>query len=524
MKLRITWRSLAVGLLLAVTTAAQADLRMSETLLPVSKGALALGEWNNNFNGALAIADAHHVPLLVFYGGLSCGKCEELQRACLTDEFLAWQREHRMLMVFTTNNALGDASGFAKPLGSTGFPFIAVYWNRAGDPPQKDTASYRTFNGRDGEMLVKGGTLAGQLIGSIETVVSEYDFSSSPDISERAELLYSEPVTTSTRYDVRLFTGFDVALALAPQPVYNLVGRTKPVVKRISGKLPRGLRLAFVDGALVLSGTAKKAGSYQYEISIQQRRNGVLHAGPSIVFAFTVIAANDASQGGCAMLGRSIKATVPLMSSRDGAYALGTLEIVTSARNRAKAKFTGLASGKAVFSGAWTGIEERTAFADLSARGGRLSLELAGDGRIKAVLTLESLSAPLESPDGLKVGVGTYCGTFAGPGTATLTEDARGGSSVVSAKITSGGRVRWGVKLGNGKKLSGTAFAMLDADGGCVVPILKSSARSYVSAVLKIPPSGSQGMLGPFGEARALWGDAAYPASQHACTVNGGRQ
>ena len=109
---------------------------MSETLLPVSKGALALGEWNNNFNGALAIADAHHVPLLVFYGGLSCGKCEELQRACLTDEFLAWQREHRMLMVFTTNNALGDASGFAKPLGSTGFPFIAVYWNRAGDPPQ----------------------------------------------------------------------------------------------------------------------------------------------------------------------------------------------------------------------------------------------------------------------------------------------------------------------------------------------------------------------------------------------------
>ena len=78
MKLRIMWRSFAVGLFLAVTTAAQADLRMSETLLPVSKGALALGEWNNNFNGALAIADSCHVPLFVFYGGLSCGKCEEL--------------------------------------------------------------------------------------------------------------------------------------------------------------------------------------------------------------------------------------------------------------------------------------------------------------------------------------------------------------------------------------------------------------------------------------------------------------
>ena len=257
------WRGAVVGLLLAATTASRADLAMSATLLPVSDGVLTLGEWNGNFSGALAAANAYRVPLLVFFGGLSCGKCENLQRACLTDEFLSWQREHKMLMVYTTNNARGDASRFSKPQESSGYPFIAVYWNRDGEVPQKDTALYRTFNGRDGEMLVKGGTLAGQLIGSIETVVSEYDFSSMPDISARAEMLYSDPVTTKTRYDIRLFTGIDVSSALAPQTVYNVVGSVKPVLKRISGKLPTGVKLAYVDGAVVLSGRCSDGRSGQ---------------------------------------------------------------------------------------------------------------------------------------------------------------------------------------------------------------------------------------------------------------------
>ena len=142
-------------------------LSQTATLLPVSKGALNLGEWNSNFGGALAVADAYHVPLLVFFGGLSCGKCEDLQRACLTEEFLAWQNGHKMLMVFTTHNGNGNASGFAKPLSSSGFPYMAVYWNRGGSAPAKDSEYYRAFNGRDGEMLVKGGSLAEQLIGSI---------------------------------------------------------------------------------------------------------------------------------------------------------------------------------------------------------------------------------------------------------------------------------------------------------------------------------------------------------------------
>ena len=88
---------------------AEGGLSQTAVLLPVSKGVLTPGEWNSNFRGALAVADAYRIPLLVFFGGLSCGKCEDLQRACLTDEFLAWQNSHKMLMVFTTHNGNGDA-------------------------------------------------------------------------------------------------------------------------------------------------------------------------------------------------------------------------------------------------------------------------------------------------------------------------------------------------------------------------------------------------------------------------------
>ncbi|MBQ6008078.1 MAG: hypothetical protein IJL17_06035 [Kiritimatiellae bacterium] len=531
MRLRVTWRGAIAGLLLVVAATARA-LSMSPTLLPVSDDILTLGEWNSNFNGARAVADRYRVPLLVFYGGLSCGKCEELQRACLTDEFLAWQREHKMLMVFTTNNSHGDASGFAKPQESSGFPFIAVYWNRDGQAPQKDTELYRRFNGRDGEMLVKDGTLAGQLIGSIEAVAGAYDFSSLPDISGRAEELYSEPVTTKTHYDIRLFAGFDVSSAWAPQKVYNVVGSAKPKLKKISGTLPKGIRLALVDGALVLSGKAKKAGAYRYEFSIQQRRNDVLHAGPPIVLAFDVIAVNDASQGGCAMLGRALKATVPLFADETAGKAMkGVIELSTTARNRIKARYMGLSGRKPTFIGEWTDIVDGTAKASLAASGKKLVLEMGGNGALRAVLSDPDLSAPLTSLDGLKVGPGTFAAAFAGSFTASLAEtSAESGTGcgyLFIKKVLPSGKVQWGGMLGNGRTISGTAFAMTDAKGRGAVAVFKYTAKDYVAAALTIRPNSSEPTV-----QRAVvacegtvprWAHVVAPVSVHDCEVRGSR-
>ena len=487
-------------------------LSQTAILLPVSKEALNLGEWNSNFKGALAVADAYHVPLLVFFGGLSCGKCEDLQRACLTEEFLAWQNSHKMLMVFTTHNGNGDASGFSKPVNPNGFPYLAVYWNRSGSAPSKNSEYYRTFTGRDGEMLVKGGSLARQLIGSIGSVAGEYDFSHLPDISAKAEWLYQNPVTTRISYGIDIFVGMDAADVLAPQVVYNLKGSKKPSLKKVSGKLPSGMKLNYVDGKVVLSGKAKKAGASTYVFSIQQKRNGVLFAGPEISLAFNVASASDVSQGGCAMLDRVLKATVPLLSAGEGdRTVVGVLELSTTARNKVKAKYTNVSRAKTTFSGTWSAIGDGTARTSLAFSDKRLTLELASDGRIKAVLSDPSMSAPLESPDGLKVGVGSHAAAFAGVNAVGLSETSGGGTDggfVNIKKITAAGKVNWNGMLGNGGRVSGTAYAMHDVDGSCIVTIFKLKAKSAMTGVLRIGRGNSEGVQGevvPYEGTKVAW-------------------
>ena len=478
----------------AVLSLAAAEVRaisLSPTLLPVSDGVLTPGEWNSNFEGALAVADIYGVPLLVFYGGLSCGKCEELQRACLSDEFTAWQQGHKMLMVFTTNNSRGNASGFARPEESSGYPFIAVYWNRNGVAPEKGSDFYRAFNGRDGEMPVKGGTLASQLIGSIESVAGEYDFSAVPDISARAELLYSDPVTTRLAYDVRLFTGLDASLALPAQTVYNLKGDSKPKLKKVSGRLPNGVKLVYSDGVISLSGSAKSPGEFTYSFSIQQKRSGVLHAGPVITIAFDVAAANDASKGGCAMLGRALKATVPLFDTAEGGRrAAGTLELSTTARGKVTAKYTGLSRDKYSFSGVWAAIDSGIASAVIAPRGksASLVLELAGDGRVKVALSDSARQSALESPEGLIVCTGFDASAFAGEHSASIGNVPEDGVFLSVTKVSANGKVKWKGRLEGGQNVSGNAFAMVDGDGCCIVHTFKVATRYEVSEVLRIRP------------------------------------
>ena len=531
MKGKSLLRGAVAGTALVVAVVARA-ISMTPTLLPVSDDVLTLGEWNGNFNGALSVANEYNVPLLVFFGGLSCGKCEQLQLACMTDEFLAWQREHKMLMVFTTNNSRGNASGFSKPQESTGFPFIAVYWNRDGIVPEKDTELYSTFNGRDGEMPVKGGSLASQLIGSIEAVVGGYDFSRQLDISARAEVLYSEPVTTKTRYDIRIFTGLDASSALAPQTVYNLVGSTKPKLKTVSGKLPNGVKLKFVDGSLILSGMTRQSGSYQYEFSVQQRRNGVVHEGPPIELAFTVIAANDTSRGGCAMLGQAVKATVPLFAEEaSGKVVKGVVELVATARNKVKAKFIGLSSGKTSFIGEWTEIDGGNAKTLLKSNGGSLALSMSSDGSLSAVLSNPKLPAPLTSLDGLRVGSGSFASAFAGMFTVSLAEKSNqtgaGSGYICIKKITPAGKVQWGGVLGNGQTISGSAFAMRDSKGCGAVAVFKFASKDYVAAVLTIRPNNSepdvQRAVVACEGTISRWAHHVAPASVHDCAVRGSR-
>ena len=147
-------------------------LQLEPMLLDVSEGPIVRGQWNADYSAGREYADRYNVPLLVVYGGLSCGNCTQLQRACLTDEFLEWQNRIRPVMVYTYSSS--DALTFAKPKTDPAIPYVGIYWNRNGEKPKKGSDFYKAFTGRDGQMLETGGSLASQLIRSLDVVVAGY--------------------------------------------------------------------------------------------------------------------------------------------------------------------------------------------------------------------------------------------------------------------------------------------------------------------------------------------------------------
>lgn len=506
---------------------------LAPEILPVSTGEIKLGEWNRNFNGGLAIADAFHVPLVVFYGGLSCGKCETLQRACLTDEFLAWQNANKMVMIFTTDNLYGNASSFAKPAESDGYPFIAVYWHRAGESaPSKDSEYYKAFCGRDGQMLATGGSLASQLIRSIETVTTGYVHDPTLDeaIAEHAEMVYLTPVTTRLWYDVSAYTSIDMAATFAPQRVYNVSEAYKITLKKISGTLPAGVKLVCSEGQILLTGAAKTAGHFPYTFSIQQKRSIVTHEGPPITIDIVVHAANDVASGGNALLGSAFNATVPLFLSEAGGKALkGVLDVGHTARNRITAKYSGLPRKTIPFSGAWSLLSDGVAQAVLTARDGSvLVISLGAGGAIEATLSDPAYPEALSSGVPLFAGTGSFASAFAGSYTIGLPEsgnESAGAGYVVVKRLSANGKAQWTAGLPNGVTISGASTLTTDGEGNAVLPIFKCMTKDYVAVPVRIKPNASMGTspraVASCAGAIARWGHVANPVSSHDCEVFG---
>lgn len=510
-------------------------IAITQAILPVSSDEINLGEWNRNFSGGLAIANTFHIPLVVFYGGLSCGKCEMLQRACLTEEFVSWQNANKMVMIFTTDNRHGNASAFASPSSGGGFPYIAVYWNREGEnAPARNSQYYRTFTGRDGQMLATGGSLASQLRRSIEMVTEGYVYDPALDvgITEHAEMVYSTPVTTRLRYDISLFAMIDAASAFEPQRVYNVSDLHKVTLKKINGMLPAGVKLVYAGGGIAITGAAKATGHFSYMFSIVQKRNNVVYEGPPITIDATVNSSGDVAAGGNALLGTAFKSTVPLFLPESGGNVLkGVLEIAHTARNVISAKYYGLSRRTTSFKGTWASLSGGVASAALKARDGKtLTLSLGEGGGIEATLGDPAYPAPITTACSLHAGTGDYASAFVGGYTACLV-DRGGGTSgagyVVIKRLSADGKAQWVAGLPNGTTLSGAANVALDIDGNAVLPVFKVATKGYVAAAVRILPNGSaasspRAVVGCAG-AVARWGTAVKDDSACDCDVFGSR-
>ncbi len=145
----------------------------------VNKEVVTLGEWNYNYTAVRKFADDHNIPILMFYGMDSCGKCNSMIRDGLNSSvFRNWLKDHPICLVFqdkkSTAMQTDDAKRFVKTEGdaqpSTDLPYMKIYWKN------KDGKKlYKAFTGRLNQMPSKtGATLGQQLVNSLELVLADY--------------------------------------------------------------------------------------------------------------------------------------------------------------------------------------------------------------------------------------------------------------------------------------------------------------------------------------------------------------
>ena len=342
-----------------------------------------------------------------------------------------------------------------------------------------------------------------------------------------------KPVLPQAEYTVPLFTTLDAAAALEAQTVFNAKGGEKVKVKCVDGKLPSGVKLVCADGAVMLSGSAKKPGTYECTFVLQQKQGAETVVGPETKLTLVVAAASDVSAGGNALLGKKIKATLPLFAEEAGGVRAlkGTLDISLSAKNKIAAKYCGLSGKKISIKGGWATMADGLVESGvLSGRTGQtLRIVLDAAGRIAAELDDPAAGLKLSSGEPLKVGVGSYASAFVGTYTASLIEmsadDPAGDGYIVLKSLSANGKAKWSGALANGQSVSGSAFVTIDGDGNAVLPLLKRASKDYLAAAVRIRPNGKSlyfpRAMKTCANTVARWAHVANPATAHDCEIRG---
>ena len=337
------------------------------------------------------------------------------------------------------------------------------------------------------------------------------------------------PVLEKREYDADLTATFLAAGDFQPLKVFNVNGG-KVSFKKVSGKLPKGVKLAYEGGNVVLVGAPKNPGVYTYVFRIEERTGKMTATGPEITLTFSVAAAGDVAKGGNALLDSSFKATLPVFCDRDGVREpAGTVELSNSPKNKLKAKFWGMSKKPVSLSGYWSSIEGGTAYAELAGKGMSIGIALSPEGFIETEIRSDGSSEVFESVLPLKVGKGQYAAAFTGRYTVGLVEtdatDSAGWGYVLVNSVDSSGKAKWSAVLPNGASLSGTSCLTVDAAGHAVLPVFRYKSKDYLFAVLMLKANAADAVypraVRECDGAPAVWGHVAKPASQHKCIARG---
>ncbi len=321
------------------------------------------------------------------------------------------------------------------------------------------------------------------------------------------------PILDQAIYDgIRLFPNFEINQSY---PVNNILEDGRVTLKKVSGRLPSGLRMKYdaKTKSIVLSGTVRATGRYTYSFTISEKRGRKTVTGWETTFVFDVVDPNELPSDDPdynIAVGNAISLDFPIYAKVEGQNVLaGALDLSISSKNRISAKFSGVGSRTVSFSGYWQTLVQGTAVAVLTTRKGEtLELELSGDGRLFANLqnvTTDFGGDLTTAQDGISVLSDGDFARYAGYYTLTLPVLTNGfalasesmplGTGYLTLKMsgssfTRTGRVSYSGKYAEGSSVSGTAYLVPNAyaDGCAQLCIFKYAKKNSIGLVLKVKP------------------------------------
>lgn len=270
----------------------------------------------------------------------------------------------------------------------------------------------------------------------------------------------------------------------------NVKAGTAATLKKTSGSLPTGMRLAYdrKTGTVTLSGTPKTSGTFTATYTVTQNRVTGLPA--------TITITVDDPKEANPFIGVARAAqTVPLFAEYgEGTNVVAaTLTFSATAANRLTARLQELGKTTTTsFSGSWTDYDASTGIvsAELSTRTGRtLLLAMGPDGIVEAEVDGGAYVGEIDVPD-------SSFAEWAGSYTVTFPEDPSeaGDASMAFATLTisAKGVVKWSATLSSGQTASGTS-QLCGSDGQTAFATLfKSTAKYAFSSFLKIRKGGGE--------------------------------
>lgn len=284
----------------------------------------------------------------------------------------------------------------------------------------------------------------------------------------------------------------------------NVDGAKSVKIKKVSGKLPSGLKISYdkETGRVVLTGRPKKAVQEPVELTYEVTASidGEKVTGIPVTVVLNV---KDPATVNPFLLAKRY-CTIPLYS---GDLLAGVLTFQQSTKNKVSVKYYGTKSKTVSDSGYWSSVDASSGEATVSLRKKDVEIDLTVDanGKIRARFAAPALYSHFAGPDRVELSGEANLSPegferFKGYYTVTLpARDGLTGTGYLILKFTSksalsSGKVSYSGVMPEGWTVSGSAYLSLESVDRAVLPVFKRKSDSVFGATISIAADAGTGL------------------------------